>query len=668
LDDDMQTNGDSARGSDTARDVRSDGGNAGAAGSARSSVHSVRPVGSLVGDRFVVKAHLGRGRSGERYEAVDRSLSDPDTASERLVVLHFLNGLVAQQTRVLQKLETSYHQPHSWAHRNIFSVLGFGSDHGEYYFVTEELEGGTLRTILDEVAPEVPSEEETFGVISGIGDALKYAHAKGVVHGDIRAENVFVTKDLVVKVLDLLPATLPRMVPLFPEDKAAHGPSVPDARDDVYGLACIAYELFAGKHPFNSNTALEALAAGMKPAAIPSLDARSWDALVRGLALRREQRTPSVAAFLAALGVTGRERLRRDDEADRGPAARTATAVPIDDTDWNLGDRTLATPSARSAPRVREPEMRAPNVDHYYDLFKIRRDDEPGRNALRWLPWAAVLALGVGAAVYWDVGAIRERAPELIAAGRGLANGITAQTPPSAVGDPVGSPPDVAPAASRQPANAQPAAGSTPQQAAVASNNAATAPKAESPPPRDAGPAPKDVGPGPKNAGQQPKDASPVAKDTPTSPKVVSAQPAAAAEAGPPQATQVEQASVAGKPVEPEAFEPEQAVVVIPDAAPSATVTIRRRGALDANTSVVWWTSDGTAVADRDYVNFGARIERFAAGEQARTIHIPIVHDPKRKGRESFYVNVRAGNSKREDPAQRIEVILEPRLTTDALR
>jgi non-specific serine/threonine protein kinase len=175
LNDDMQMGTEPARGADSPTSAPSTG-NADA-GATRSHVHSVRPIGSIVGERFIVKAHLGRGRLDERYSAVDRSLSDPDVASERSVVLHFLNGRVAQQTRLLQKLETSYHHPHSWAHRNLIGILGFGSDRGEYFFVTEELEGGTLRTILDEVAPEVPPEEETFSVLAGIGDALKYAHA-----------------------------------------------------------------------------------------------------------------------------------------------------------------------------------------------------------------------------------------------------------------------------------------------------------------------------------------------------------------------------------------------------------------------------------------------------------------------------------------------------------
>ena len=336
---------------------------------------------------------------------------------------------------------------------------------------------------------------------------------------------------------------------------------------------------------------------------------------------------------------------------------------------------------------MRAPEMRAPNVDqdHYYELFKIRRNDESGRGA-RWLPWVAAVALGVGAAVYWDFASLRERAPEALATVRELMAGVTAPskvaTPPSAESEPIAAPPpDVTPPAqSGQPTNAAPPARSAPpQRGGVASNNAAPVPRVESPSPKAASAPPKDSSPPSQDASPP---ASPVAKDSSAPPKAASPQAAPDAspsqatqpsapqgtQPSPSQSTQVQQAAVAGKPVEPETFEPEQAVVVVPGAAPSAAIAIRRRGGLDASTSVVWWTSDGTAVSDKDYVNFGARIEKFAAGEQVRTVHIPIVHDPKRKGRESFYVNMRAGNGKRDDPAQRVEVILDAPLTSDILR
>jgi serine/threonine protein kinase len=660
-----------ARGRDASQDVRMNGGNANA-GAARSHVHSVRPVGSLIGDRFVIKAHLGRGRSGERYEAVDRSLSDPNVPTERCVVVHFLNGRIAQQTRVLQKLETSYHQPHSWAHRNLFSVLGFGSDHGEYFFVTEELEGGTLRTILDEVTPELLSEEEAFGVLSGIGDALKYAHAKGVVHGDIRPENVFVTRDLVVKVLDLLPATMPRTVPLFPEDNSARAGAIPDSRDDVYGLACVAYELFAGKHPFNSNNALEALAAGLKPAPIPRLDARSWDALVRGLALRRDQRTPTVAAFLAGLGVTGRERLRRENEDDRADAS--VDIAPDIYESAAPEPRPYAPPARAPAAGERVAGARTFDDGDRYDLFRIRRD-EPASRSGRWLAWAAALAI-VGAAAYWNRAWLEERGPELVTMGRGLVDKVAERNvtaPPHVDSDSAAST-SVAAAVPPPAPDAAPA-GSAPNVAGTAPSAGKSAPAAAPPARSGSSSARADVGPAPAKSAPAPapsvSDSSsnvastggaPISKAPSTPPSTASPQAPATADGSPsraPPPPQPTAAAAAAESSEPESFEPEKPVVVVSESSPSAAITIHRHGKLDGNTTFVWWTTDGTAVADEDYINFGARIEKLGPGEQTRTIHIPIVNDSKPEGRESFYVNVRPGQGKREDPAQRVEVIIE---------
>jgi len=614
----------------------------------------VRPIGSIVGERFIVKAHLGRGRLDERYSAVDRSLSDPDVASERTVVLHFLNGRVAQQTRLLQKLETSYHHPHSWAHRNLIGILGFGSDHGEYFFVTEELEGGTLRTILDEVAPEVPPEEEAFSVLGGIGDALKYAHAKGVIHGDIRPENVFVTRgDLVVKVLDLLPATLLRTVPMFPEDNGARGP-VPDPRDDVYGLACVAYELFSGKHPFNSNTALEAFAAGLRPAPILSLDPRAWSALVSGLALRRDQRTASVAAFLADLGVTGRERLRRASEADRSamaPAPAAATPVRDDDADWgDLSDRTLGTASvgrpaawaaSPSGPSANAPSLGAPHADHRYERFRARLYEHRPRAASRWLPW--VFAIGAGIAAYWNYGWLQQHGAEWLATSRDVVGSAVQgkqSSAPSAASEPTAQVNAAAPSA-----RAAPPVASGPERAnGAASSGAPLAPS-------DGRPLPS------KDSTQAPKDSS--LTEPNLAPRGTSPQPPAATDASSSQATQVQRAAIAGEPVAAETFAPEGSVAVVSKAASSAAITIRRLGALDGSTSFVWWTSDGSAVATDDYIDLGAHIEKLAPGEQAKTIHVPIVHDSRRKGQKNFYVNVRSGQEKRLGPAQRIEVVIE---------
>ena len=157
-----------------------------------------------------------------------------------------------------------------------------------------------------------------------------------------------------------------------------------------------------------------------------SLDPRAWSALVGGLALRRDQRTASVAAFLADLGVTGRERLRRASEADRGRHGehrRAATPARDDDADWgDLSDKTLETVSVeaarpeggeRDARRHERAGRRSPGTS----CSGHAATQERPRSASRWLPW--VLAIGgAAAAVYWNYAWLQQRGPEWFAMGR----------------------------------------------------------------------------------------------------------------------------------------------------------------------------------------------------------------------------------------------------------
>ena len=111
---------------------------------------------------------------------------------------------------------------------------------------------------------------------------------------------------------------------------------------------------------------------------------------------------------------------------------------------------------------------------------------------------------------------------------------------------------------------------------------------------------------------------------------------------------------------EPEVVEFAAPVVTVSEGQTVATAAIRRRGGSLSESSFVWWTSDGSARADDDYANLGARIEKFAAGEETRTINVPLVGDSKAEGRENFYVNLREGEQlgRRLDQAQRIEIVV----------
>jgi hypothetical protein len=126
---------------------------------------------------------------------------------------------------------------------------------------------------------------------------------------------VFLTSDNRVKVLDFAIARAIRqdtnefdasvlggLTPAYASpEMALH--LEPDPRDDVYGLACVAYELLGGRHPFNGKPAHLAQHENLSPAKIPGLSRTKMRALARGLSFTRGSRTPSVEAFLDDLGI-----------------------------------------------------------------------------------------------------------------------------------------------------------------------------------------------------------------------------------------------------------------------------------------------------------------------------------------------------------------------------
>lgn len=264
-------------------------------------------------DRYELLNVVGRSASGTDYRAIDRHRAHLSHAA-RCVAVKVLNADLAGDRSALAELEREFHQAQSLAHPNIVSVFDLDRDGDTYFIVMELLEGELLASLLRKLEGRPMQRQHAFAIIGGVGAALEHAHKREIVHADLKPANVMITTSGEVRVLefgfarnramDLHTASTPHEpsapTPAYASVERVNG-SEPDASDDVYSLACIAYELLTGQHPFGGRSAVLARANGRRPARPPALSHGQWRALQRALLWTRGDRRIDVHEFLREL-------------------------------------------------------------------------------------------------------------------------------------------------------------------------------------------------------------------------------------------------------------------------------------------------------------------------------------------------------------------------------
>ncbi len=152
----------------------------------------------------------------------------------------------------------------------------------------------------------------------------------------------------------------------------------------------------------------------------------------------------------------------------------------------------------------------------------------------------------------------------------------------------------------------------------------------------------------------------------PEQPAAADPAPAAAAPVPdkPPEAAVVNEVAAPPPPPEPEVpARPETfgfglEVMNVSEADASARVLVLRDGGRRGVSFITWWTTNGTAMAGSDFARLEPRTERFAAGEQNRTLLVPIIGDRNVEGVENFYVQFTVGDSADSEPVARIEIAI----------
>ena len=183
-----------------------------------------------------------------------------------------------------------------------------------------------------------------------VGAGLAHAHARNVVHGDLKPQNIMITNSSELRILDFGASRAPaadersgdepqtghstKLTPAYACCELLEGEPA-DPRDDLYALACVAYELLAGEHPFQHRRSTEARALGIAPRRPPGLSRHQWQTLVTGLAWRRDSRSMTVHDWIANLKpgpatvprLVQPQDLRVEDGSRRTAARRRAMAL-----------------------------------------------------------------------------------------------------------------------------------------------------------------------------------------------------------------------------------------------------------------------------------------------------------------------------------------------------
>lgn len=264
-------------------------------------------IGRVLRSRYVLESRLGSGGMGTVFKAQDRYRFDLPQ-SDRLVAIKFLHEKPGGPEEVLSSLRREFYCAQTLSHPNIVKVYDLDRDGDDEFFTMEYLDGELLSRVIEHLDPLAMSRARAWAIIGELASGLAHAHARNVVHADLKPQNIMLTKSGEVRILDFGASTTDAagrnissgVTPAYASCELVEGQRA-DPRDDLFGLACVAYELLAGQHPFQRRRSTEARDLGLVIERPRGLTGRQWRTLALGLAWRREDRSLSVQDWFARL-------------------------------------------------------------------------------------------------------------------------------------------------------------------------------------------------------------------------------------------------------------------------------------------------------------------------------------------------------------------------------
>ncbi len=249
-------------------------------------------VGSYIADRYEVLGKVGAGGMSDVYKAKDHILG-------REVVVKILKQEFAEDATFVAKFRTEAQSAAGLEHPNIVNIYDVGSEDGLYFIVMEYVEGITLKSYIEKKGQL--TYKESLSIAIQVGRGIEAAHNKGIVHRDIKPQNILISTDGKVKVTDFGIARATTSNTIHSEvmgsvhytspEQARNG--YVDFKSDIYSLGIVMYEMVTGRLPFDGdstvNVALQHLQENMIP---PSVYVSDLPISVEKIILKATMKSP----------------------------------------------------------------------------------------------------------------------------------------------------------------------------------------------------------------------------------------------------------------------------------------------------------------------------------------------------------------------------------------
>ncbi len=235
-----------------------------------SSMENRNYIGKTLDDRYQIKSLVGSGGMSRVY------LAD-DLVMHRELAIKMLREDISQDEAAVRRFIHESKAVSMLSHPNIVSVYDVSVTSDVKYIVLEYAEGITLKEYLNEHGPL--SAEETIHIAVQILSGLQHAHSRGIIHRDIKPQNIIISPDHSIKITDFGIAKIPNSETISMADKAigsvhyispeqASGLKV-DFRSDLYSLGIILYEMITNRVPFEAENAVAVACMQISSLAVP---------------------------------------------------------------------------------------------------------------------------------------------------------------------------------------------------------------------------------------------------------------------------------------------------------------------------------------------------------------------------------------------------------------